>query len=134
LLKEITTIILSDNEKWLLVELTDFGKTLPELISEIHSDATEGSLIEKYELAIGLVKSLVSKGLISLCQIDRASKEPYSVESVKTLTNDDLESFINDPWNWSSSFSRDNKWQYELAPTNRGEAVLDEIFGVQKSN
>ncbi|WP_444886469.1 hypothetical protein [Microbulbifer sp. JMSA008] len=134
MLKEITTIILSDNEKWLLVELTDFGKTLPELISEIHSDATEGSLIEKYELAIGLVKSLVSKGLISLCQIDRASKEPYSVESVKTLTNDDLESFINDPWNWSSSFSRDNKWQYELAPTNRGEAVLDEIFGVQKSN
>ncbi|WP_445356271.1 hypothetical protein ACJJI5_11015 [Microbulbifer sp. EKSA008] len=128
------TISLSDNEKWLLVELTDFGKTLPELISEIHSDATEDSLIEKYELAIGLVNSLVSKGLISLCQIDRASKEPYSVESVKTLTNDDLESFINDPWNWSSSFSRDNKWQYELAPTNRGEAVLDEIFGVQKSN
>ncbi|WP_152452928.1 hypothetical protein [Microbulbifer sp. THAF38] len=125
---------MSDNEKWLLVELTDFGKTLPELISEIHSDATEDSLIEKYELAIGLVNSLVSKGLISLCQIDRASKEPYSVESVKTLTNDDLESFINDPWNWSSSFSRDNKWQYELAPTNRGEAVLDEIFGVQKSN
>ena len=125
---------MSDNEKWLLVELTDFGKTLPELISEIHSDATEDSLIEKYELAIGLVNSLVSKGLISLCQIDRAFKEPYSVESVKTLTNDDLESFINDPWNWSSSFSRDNKWQYELAPTNQGEAVLDEIFGVQKSN
>ncbi|QFT54437.1 hypothetical protein FIU95_07700 [Microbulbifer sp. THAF38] len=134
MLREIITISLSDNEKWLLVELTDFGKTLPELISEIHSDATEDSLIEKYELAIGLVNSLVSKGLISLCQIDRASKEPYSVESVKTLTNDDLESFINDPWNWSSSFSRDNKWQYELAPTNRGEAVLDEIFGVQKSN
>ncbi|WP_445362211.1 hypothetical protein ACJJIQ_13880 [Microbulbifer sp. ANSA003] len=125
---------MSDNEKWLLIELTDFGKTLPELISEIYSDATEDSLIEKYELAIGLVNSLVSKGLISLCQIDKASKEPYSVESVKTLTNDDLESFINDPWNWSSSFSRDNKWQYELAPTNRGEAVLDEIFGVQKSN
>ena len=131
---EILTIILSDNEKWLLVELTDFGKTLPELISEIHSDATEDSLIEKYKLAIGLVNSLVSKDLVSLCQIDSSSKEPYSVETVETLTDDDLERFINDPWNWSSSFSRDNKWQYELAPTNQGEAVLDEIFGLRKSN
>ncbi|WP_141398515.1 MULTISPECIES: hypothetical protein [Microbulbifer] len=132
--KENLAINLSDNEKWLLVELTDFSKTLPELISEIHSDAPEKRLMEKYEVAIGIVNSLVSKGLVSLCEIACSSNEPYSVESVKVLTNDDLEFFINDPWSWRSSFSRDNKWQYELTPTKKGEAVLDEIFALRKSN
>ncbi|GAA5441859.1 hypothetical protein Misp06_00020 [Microbulbifer sp. NBRC 101763] len=127
-------INLSDQEKCLLVELTDFGKSLPEFISEIHSDNLEMSLVAKFELAIELLISLNSKGLLALYQLKPNSKVPYSLENTRTLDGPDLVEFINDPWNWSNSYSRDRNWQYELAPTVHGESVLDDIFRLKKNN
>lgn len=57
---------MSGQEKWLLVELTDFWKSLPELISEINSGNLEMGLIAKFELAIELLISLNSKSLVAL--------------------------------------------------------------------
>ena len=117
-----------------MVELTDFGKSLPELISEIHSDNVEMDLVEKFELAVGLINSLTSKGLMALYQLKPDLKVPYSIENTETLDGPNLLKFINDPWNWASSYSRDGRWQYELAPTAQGESVLDGLFGLPENN
>lgn len=132
---ESLIINLSEDEKSLLLELTDFGKSLPELISEVHSENPSGNLVDKYDFAINLVTSLVSKGLVSLCELDaNPGNEVYSVNESNLITSSGLTSFLNDPYNWVSSISRDSKKQYELAPTDKGEAMLDEIFKVSKTN
>ncbi|WP_415912129.1 hypothetical protein [Neptuniibacter sp. QD37_11] len=131
---EDLSINLSKDEKSLLVELTDFGKSLPELISEIHSDSPALSLVEKYTLAINTVTSLVSKDLVLLCELDCSSTKPYSANTANSIPLSELSSFLNDPYNWSVSTSRDGKKSYELAPTDLGEELLDQIFGISSSN
>ena len=66
---------LTEDERWLLMGLTDFNKSLTELVTDVHFDNVTKSASEKYAIAENLVISLIDKGLIQL------SKSKYKKDS-----------------------------------------------------
>ena len=128
---------LSDDEKALLIEATDFGVPLYELLHEMKLSNSTSSSSEVFERAKGIVLSIVQKDLLSLCKLtsENIENHTYEVNETTQMTFDEVKSHIECPTNWvQDNDVLDSSISYELAPTKLGEMVLDEIFNVGREN
>ena len=128
---------LTEDEKWLLMDLTDFNKSLTELVEDVHFDNLTKSASEKFAIAEKLVTSLMYKGLVQL------SKSKYKKDSgnvlclIKSdvLTRSEVMLFMNHPSNWMSEHGlEDDSIYFELSPTDLGERQLDILFNCGDGN
>ena len=128
---------LSDDERALLIEATDFGVPLFELLHEMTLSHSTSSSSEIFERAKCTVLSIVQKDLLSLCKLtsDNIENHTYEVNEATQMTFDEVKSHIECSANWiQGNDVLDSSISYELAPTKLGERVLDEIFNVGREN
>ena len=128
---------LSEDERSLLVEMTDFGVPLYEVLSDMRITYSDKSSSEQLNIAKSLVFSLVEKGLAILCKLTLVNTQDniYEVTDSTAMSLDDITEHMSQPINWEQSeYALDCTISYELAPTELGEKVLDEIFNIKRSN
>jgi len=128
---------LTAEEHTLLVELTDFGMPLSEVISDIHFANSNMPISHKYSLAEKLVLSVIEKGIVCLCKLtlENTTDNVYEVDSSTIMTMEDVTEHLSNPFSWLQyQDEMDETISFELAPTELGEKVLDEIFSVKNGN
>ncbi|MCL6416967.1 hypothetical protein MIB92_15000 [Aestuariirhabdus sp. Z084] len=128
---------LSEDERSLLIEMTDFGVPLYEVLGDVRIAYPDSSSIDQLEIAKRLVYSVIEKGLASLCKItvENTHYNTYEVNDSMSMFVDDIKDLMSQAINWEqSSDAFDSSISYELAPTELGEKVLDEIFNIKHSN
>lgn len=128
---DIEKLSLSEDGRWLLVDLTDFGKSLFELILDIQNDKPDLGASEKLKISEQLISELQSKDLARLQKVILKKTKPNTYKPVKEIrmTDGEIEAHISNPLNWMQNmFSGDSDVCYELLPTDLGEKALDEIF------
>ena len=128
---------LSENERSLLVEMTDFGVPLYEVLIDVRLTHLDSSKSEQLDIAKNLVLAVVRKGLVSLCKLtpENTKNHGYEVNDSTSMSIEGTEDHISQLVNWKQSCdSLDSTISYELAPTELGEKVLDEIFNIKPSN
>ena len=113
------------------MDLTDFNKSLTELVVDVHFDNVTKSASEKYAIAEKLVISLIDKGLIQLLK-SKYKKDSGNVICLlksNVLSRSEVLLFMNHPANWMSEHgSEDDSIYFELSPTDLGEKKLDILF------
>ena len=127
---------LTEDERALLVELTDFGMPLSQVITDIHFSSPKTSISHKYSMAEKLVISVIEKGIVCLCKLtlENTKDNVYEVNDSTTMTIDEVIEHIAKPLSWVQYQDKlDKSISFELAPTELGEKVLDEIFAVKKN-
>lgn len=127
----IDKLSLTEDERWLLVDLTDFGKSLFELILDIQNDKPELCASEKLKVSEKLISGLQSRDLARLHKIILKRTKPNTYEPVNKIkmTDSEIKEYISNPLNWMQKMSSgDSDVCYELLPTELGEKALDEIF------
>ncbi len=125
---------LSEDERSLLIEMTDFGVTLNELLTDIRLSYPQVSSDEQLTLAKNLLLSIVEKGLVSLCRLtlENTKENVYEVNESTSMTMEEIEKHITKDISWEQSYDpSDRKIEYELAPTDLGEQVLDVLFNIK---
>lgn len=128
---------LSEDEQSLLVDMTDFGVPLYEVLNDMrlaHSDSNDS---EQLYIAKNLVLAVVKKGLANLCKLtlENTIDNIYEVNDSTSMSVENIEKHMSQPINWEqSSDLLDSTITYELAPTELGEKVLDEIFIIKQGN
>ncbi|MCG9771078.1 hypothetical protein L1D59_20985 [Pseudoalteromonas piscicida] len=125
---------LSEDERSLLIEMTDFGVTLNELLTDIRLSYPQASPDEQLALSKNLFLSVVKKGLVSLCRftLENTKDNVYEVNESTSMTMEEIEKHISKDISWQqSSDPSGRKIEYELAPTDLGEQVLDVIFNIK---
>ena len=128
---------LTEEESSLLVELTDFGMPLSELITDIHISNPNMSISQKYSIAEKLIISVIKKGIICLCKLtlENTNDNVYEVNGSTIMTIEEVYEHIANPYSWVQYQDElDKSITFELAPTDIGEKVLDEIFAVKIGN
>lgn len=128
---------LSGGERSLLIEMTDFGVLLYEVLNNVRLMYPDSGSYEQLNIAKGLVLSVVEKDLVSLCKLslENTKDNIYEVSDFTSMSIDDIKEHMSKPINWEqSSDSLDSTISYELAPTELGEKALDEIFNIKQSN
>ncbi|OCQ23780.1 hypothetical protein A7985_07520 [Pseudoalteromonas luteoviolacea] len=128
---------LTKEERALLVELTDFGIPLSEVITDIHFSHPKASISQKYSMAENLVISVLEKGIVYLCKLtlENTNDNLYEVNSSTIMSIDEATEHIANPLNWEQYQEQSDKSiLFELGPTELGEKILDEIFAVKNGN
>ena len=128
---------LTEEERSLLVELTDFGMPLSEVITDIHFSHPKASISQKYAMAEKLVISVLEKGIVCLCKLtlENTKDNVYEVNGTTIMAIDEVIEHIANPLSWVQYRDElDKSISFELAPTQLGEKVLDEIFAVNNGN
>jgi hypothetical protein len=128
---------LSEEERALLVDMTDFGVPLYELLNDVRLSHPESSNNNLLEIAKSILLSVVEKGLVCLCKLtfENTKDNIYEVSETTSMAIDDIMNHIAESANWEQSTdSVDGSITYELAPTDLGEKALDEIFNINQSN
>jgi len=128
---------LTKDERSLLIELTDFGMPLSEVITDIHFSSPKASISHKYSIAENLVLSVIEKGIICFCKLtlENTKDNVYEVNDSTIMTIDEVTNHIANPLSWVQYQDKlDKSISFELAPTELGEKVLDEIFAVKNGN
>ncbi|WP_022943676.1 hypothetical protein [Pseudoalteromonas ruthenica] len=128
---------LTKEERSLLVELTDFGMPLSEVIADIHFSHPKASISQKYSMAENLVLSVLEKGIVCLCRLtlENTKDNVYEVNSSTIMSIDQVTEHIANPLSWVQYQEQSDKSiSFELAPTELGEKILDEIFAVKNGN
>ena len=128
---------LTKEERSLLVELTDFGMPLSEVIADIHLSYPKVSISQKYSIAEKLVLSVLEKGIVCLCKLtlENTQGNVYEVNDSTVMSIDEVIEHIANPLSWVQYQDQlDKSISFELAPTKLGEKTLDEIFAVKNGN
>jgi hypothetical protein len=128
---------LSEDERALLIEMTDFGVPLYELLNDVRLSHPESSNSEHLEIAKNILLSVVGKGLVGLCKLtlENTKNKVYEVSDTTCMAIDQIMKHISQSSNWEQSTDAvDSSITYELAPTELGEKALDEIFNIKQSN
>lgn len=128
---------LTKEERSLLVELTDFGMPLSEVITDIHFSHPKASISQKYSMAENLVISILEKGIVCLCKLtlENTKDNVYEVNSSTIMTINEVTEHIANPLSWVQyPDESDKSISFELAPTELGEKMLDEILAVKNGN
>ncbi|KZN48135.1 hypothetical protein [Pseudoalteromonas luteoviolacea] len=128
---------LTKEERALLVELTDFGMPLSEVITDIHFSHPKASISQKYAMVENLVIGALEKGVICLCKLtlENTKDNVYEVNNSTIMSIDEVTEHIANPLNWEQYQEQlDKSISFELAPTELGEKILDEIFAVKNGN
>lgn len=128
---------LTEDERWLLMDLTDFNKSLSELIVDVHFDDVTKSASEKFAIAEKLVISLIDKGLIQLSKskYKKDSGNVLSLQKSNVLSHSEVLLFMNHPANWMTEHGlEDDSVYFELSPTELGEKQLDILFNCGDGN
>lgn len=128
---------LTKEERSLLVELTDFGMPLSEVIADIHFSHPKASISQKYSMAENLVLGVLEKGIVCLCRLtlENTKDNVYEVNSSTIMSIDQVTEHIANPLSWVQYQEQSDKSiSFELAPTELGEKILDEIFAVKNGN
>lgn len=120
---------LSKGERSLLVEMTDFGVPLYEVLNDVRLTHPDSTNREQLAIAKNIVLALVKKSLASLCKL--TPENIYEVSDSTSMSVEDINEHMHQMINWNQSYdSLDRTVTYELAPTELGERVLDEIFNI----
>lgn len=126
---------ISEDERWLLTELVDFGMSLFEIAQELRN-AHEGSCdSEINRLSEDLIVGLQARNLARLYKIElhRTKQFTYEELDIVELTDQEIAEHISNPQNWHQKLpTGDNDKLFELRTTEIGEKVLDQIFEVYK--
>ncbi|WP_281559957.1 hypothetical protein [Thalassomonas sp. RHCl1] len=128
---------LSKDERALLIEMTDFGVPLYEVLSVVRLTYSDSANSEQLDIAKNLVLAVVKKGLVSLCKLtlENTRDNIYEVSDSTSMPVEDVKKHMSQLVNWEqSSDSFDSTITYELAPTELGEKALDEIFNIKQDN
>ncbi len=128
---------LTKEERSLLVELTDFGMPLSEVIADIHLSYPKVSISQKNSIAEKLVLSVLEKGIVWLCKLtlENTQGNVYEVNDSTVMSIDEVIEHIANPLSWVQYQDQlDKSISFELAPTKLGEKTLDEIFAVKNGN
>jgi|GEM_PF-4883248 len=88
---------LSEDERALLVEMTDFGVPLYELLNGVRLSHPESSNSEHLEIAKSILLSVVDKGLVSLCKLtlENTKNNVYEVSETTPMAIDKVMSHIS---------------------------------------
>jgi hypothetical protein len=96
---------LSEDERSLLVEMTDFGVPLYELRNDVSLSYPRHSSAEQLEIAKRVLLSVVGKGLASLCRLtlENTKDNVYEVNESTSMAIDDIQHHISQRINWEQS-------------------------------
>ncbi|KTF16850.1 hypothetical protein [Pseudoalteromonas sp. H105] len=128
---------LTEEERSLLIELTDFGMPLSEVITDIHFTYPKASISQKYSIAEKLITNVIEKGIVCLCKLTLENTEDniYEINDSTIMTIEEVTEHIANPLNWLQYQDKfDKTISFELAPTKLGEKILDDIFTVKNGN
>ncbi|MDP5137129.1 hypothetical protein [Rheinheimera baltica] len=128
---------LTEDEKWLMMDLTDFNKSFKELVENIHFEHLAKSASEKFAIAEKLVVSLIDKELLQLSRskYKKDSRGVLCLLKSDVLATSEVIHFMKHPSNWMSDHGlEDESIYFELSPTELGEKQLDILFGISNGN
>ncbi|HMY39653.1 MAG TPA: hypothetical protein PK011_10030, partial [Marinagarivorans sp.] len=126
-------IEISEDERKLLIEMTDFGVPLYEVLSIACPSYRGHTGSKQIEIARNLVLGLMEKGLVGLCRLtpENTKDHVYELSESIFMSCEEVKTHLISLINWEKSTdSLDCTVSYELAPTSLGEKVLDEIFSM----
>jgi hypothetical protein len=126
---------LSDVEKSILIELTDFNSSLRKIVIDMHFEDTSISIGGKFENAYMAIKRLLDLELITLKKNKYKVSKKCELELIKSevLTAKEAEEHLGHPANWMSEHGmKDDSIFFEIEPTDLGEVALDAIFDVKE--
>ncbi|WP_199611542.1 hypothetical protein [Flocculibacter collagenilyticus] len=121
-------------EKSILMELTDFNSSLRQVAIDMHFEDTCKSVGKKFETAENAIIHLLELGLISI-QKNKYTEIPNNeilLAKSEELSFQAAKEHLRHPANWMSDHGMESDLIYfEIAPTDRGEVVLDALFEYQ---
>ncbi|MEP1382865.1 MAG: hypothetical protein ABJK64_03640 [Paraglaciecola sp.] len=126
---------LSDVEKSILIDLTDFNSSLRQIVIDMHFEDTSISIGGKFENAYIAIKRLLDLELITLQKNKYKVSKKCELELINSevLTVEEAEEHLGHPANWMSEHGmEDDSIFFEIEPTDLGEVALDTLFDVKE--